>query len=64
MEIKKHGLESLYEAIAIAILIIINAFLGFWQEISARKNLNSLKEMNNRFASVLRNGALEKNFIK
>lgn len=25
---KKHGLESLYEAIAIAILIIINAFLG------------------------------------
>lgn len=57
---KKHGLESLYEAIAIAILIIINAFLGFWQEISARKNLNSLKEMNNRFASVLRNGALEK----
>lgn len=57
---KKYGLESLYEAIAIAILIIINAFLGFWQEISARKNLNSLKEMNNRFASVLRNGALEK----
>ncbi|MGO3593466.1 MAG: cation-translocating P-type ATPase, partial [Lactococcus lactis] len=57
---KKHGLESLYEAIAIAILIIINAFLGFWQEISARKNLNSLKEMNNRFASVLRDGALEK----
>ena len=41
-------------------MIIINAFLGFWQEISARKNLNSLKEMNNRFASVLRDGALEK----
>lgn len=57
---RKHGLESLYEAIAIAILIIINAFLGFWQEISARKNLNSLKEMNNRFVSVLRNGNLEK----
>jgi P-type Ca2+ transporter type 2C len=57
---KKHGLESLYEAIAIAILIIINAFLGFWQEISARKNLNSLKEMNNRFVSVLRDGDLEK----
>lgn len=57
---RKHGLESLYEAIAIAILIIINAFVGFWQEISARKNLNSLKEMNNRFVSVLRNGNLEK----
>ncbi|AGV72580.1 cation-translocating P-type ATPase [Lactococcus cremoris] len=57
---RKHGLESLYEASAIAILIIINAFLGFWQEISARKNLNSLKEMNNRFVSVLRNGNLEK----
>lgn len=52
----QHGWESLYEAIAILILIIINAFLGFWQEISAQKSLDALKEMNNRIATVLRNG--------
>ncbi len=50
------GYESLYEAAAIFILIIINAFLGFWQEISARKSLNALKEMNSRNTTVLRNG--------
>lgn len=54
-----HGKEALYEAIAILILIIINAFLGFWQEISARKSLNALKEMNNRSTSVLREGHWE-----
>lgn len=56
----KHGREALYEAIAILTLIIINAFLGFWQEISARKSLNALKEMNNRQTTVLRNGVWEK----
>lgn len=53
---QKHGKEALYEAIAILILIIINAFLGFWQEISARKSLNALKEMNSRYTTVLRDG--------
>lgn len=52
----KHGKEALYEAIAILILIIINALLGFWQELSARKSLNALKEMNNRSTTVLRSG--------
>jgi ATPase, P-type (transporting), HAD superfamily, subfamily IC/ATPase, P-type (transporting), HAD superfamily, subfamily IC len=56
----QHGKESLYEAIAILILIIINAFLGFWQEINAQKSLDALKEMNNRFATVLRNGEWQK----
>uniref|UniRef100_UPI00403F348C cation-translocating P-type ATPase n=1 Tax=Candidatus Enterococcus willemsii TaxID=1857215 RepID=UPI00403F348C len=56
----QHGKESLYEAAAIFILIIINACLGFWQEISARKSLNALKEMNNRQTTVLRNGNWEK----
>lgn len=51
----QHGLEALYEAIAILILIIINAFLGFWQEISAQKNLDALREMNNRITTVYRN---------
>ena len=52
----QHGFESLYEAIAILILIIINAFLGFWQEISAQKSLDALKEMNDRSATVFRDG--------
>lgn len=56
----KHGRESLYEAAAVIILIIVNACLGFWQEISARKSLNSLKEMNSRQAMVLRNGDWQK----
>lgn len=51
----QHGKEALYEAIAILILIIINAFLGYWQEISAKKSLDALKELNNRFTPVLRN---------
>ncbi|EKF52201.1 cation-translocating P-type ATPase [Lactococcus garvieae] len=56
----KHGMEALYEAIAILILILINGFLGFYQEISARKSLNALKEMNNRYVTVLRNSEFEK----
>ncbi|MEG2294998.1 MULTISPECIES: cation-translocating P-type ATPase [Lactobacillales] len=51
---KHHGVEALYEAIAILFLILINACLGFWQEISARKSLDALKEMNNRQTTVLR----------
>lgn len=52
----QHGREAIYEASAIFVLIIVNAFLSFWQEITARKSLDSLKEMNSRFAAVLRNG--------
>ncbi|WEV39922.1 cation-transporting P-type ATPase [Lactobacillus sp. ESL0681] len=52
----RSGQESLYEAAAIFILIMVNAILGFWQEISARKSLNALKEMNNRYTNVLRDG--------
>ncbi len=56
----KHGKEALYEAIAILVLIIINACLGFWQEIKSRKSLDALKEMNNRSTQVLRNGEWKK----
>lgn len=52
-----HGKEALYEALAILILIFINAMLGFWQEISARKSLNSLKALDNRMTKVLRNNS-------
>lgn len=52
----KHGREALYEALAILLLLLINALLGFWQEISARKSLNTLKAMNHRSTTVLRDG--------
>lgn len=51
-----HGREALYEALAILLLILINALLGFWQEISAQKSLNALKAMNHRSTTVLREG--------
>ncbi len=51
----EHGMESLYEAISILILIIINALLGFWQEVNAQKSLNALRQMNDRFVSAFRN---------
>lgn len=52
----KHGTEALYEGTAILILIIINATLSFWQEISAKKSLDALKQLSNRQVALLRNG--------
>ncbi|MFD1417617.1 cation-translocating P-type ATPase [Companilactobacillus keshanensis] len=56
----KHAMSSFYEAIAILILIFINSGLSVWQTVSARKSLDSLKEMNNHQVSVLRDGDWEK----
>lgn len=50
----KHGMEALYEAIAIGILVIINASIVFYQEMSTKKSLDALKEMNDRTSVVLR----------
>ena len=53
---RKHGKEALYEAVAILLLIIINAVLNFWQELSARKSLKALKDMNSRSTIAVRSG--------
>lgn len=50
----QHGKEALYEAVAIFILVIINAVIVFFQEMSTKKSLDALKEMNNRTTVVLR----------
>ncbi|WP_334352069.1 cation-translocating P-type ATPase [Companilactobacillus sp. HBUAS56257] len=50
----QHGKEALYEAIAILILVIINATIVFFQEMSTKKSLDALKEMDNRTTVVLR----------
>lgn len=44
------------EGIAIVIVLIINAAIGFWMEWQAQKSMNALKEMDKITATVLRDG--------
>ncbi|MEI2402266.1 calcium-translocating P-type ATPase, SERCA-type [Niallia taxi] len=48
------------DAIAIIAIIILNSFLGFYQEIRAEKSLSALKELSQPQVQVLRNGTWEK----
>jgi Ca2+-transporting ATPase len=52
----KEGLES----IAIFTIILINAFLGFFQEFRASKSIEALAKMSARTATVKRDGSLKK----
>ena len=47
------------EAIAILIVIFINALIGFFMEMQARSSMKALKEMDVIHAKVLRNGKLQ-----
>lgn len=51
-----HGKASIYEAIVIFILIMVNAILAYVQETKAQKSLAALKQMANHHAAVLRDG--------
>ncbi len=58
-EASKHGggWSSEYtDAVVIASILIVNAVLGFYQEYSAEKSLESLKKLAPRFAKVRRGG--------
>ncbi|WP_394232577.1 calcium-translocating P-type ATPase, SERCA-type [Niallia oryzisoli] len=44
------------DAIAIIAIVIVNAFLGFFQEVKAEKSLQALKELSAPQVQVLRNG--------
>jgi Ca2+-transporting ATPase len=46
--------ESLIDVIAIVLVILLNAFLGFYQEISAEKAINSLAKLSTSEVVVLR----------
>jgi len=48
------------DAIAIIAIIILNSFLGFYQERRAEKSLSALKELSQPQVQVLRNGTWEK----
>ena len=48
------------DAIVIAIILIVNAILGFYQEYKAERALESLKEMAPHYAKVIRDGEVKK----
>jgi len=48
------------DAIAIMIIVLINGFIGFFQEQKAEKSMEKLKELSAPVANVLRNGKWEK----
>lgn len=49
-----HAMASVYEAIAIAVIIFVNAFISFYQANSARKSLAALQEMSHHHINTLR----------
>lgn len=48
--------SELIDAIIIFVIVLINAILGFSQEIKANKALESLKNMSQPYSTILRNG--------
>ncbi|MFD1360280.1 calcium-translocating P-type ATPase, SERCA-type [Lentibacillus salinarum] len=48
------------DAIAIMVIVLVNGFLGYFQERKAEKSLAKLKEMSAPVANVLRDGAWQK----
>lgn len=51
-----HALSSVYEAIAITIIIFVNAGLNFFQKMKARKSLDALRKISDRQVQVIRDG--------
>ncbi len=51
--------EHYIEAVAIAVVILVNAIIGFLMEMQARSSMNALKEMDVSKSRVVRNGKLQ-----
>ncbi|MFW5704645.1 MAG: cation-translocating P-type ATPase [Nanoarchaeota archaeon] len=49
-------LQEFIDAIIILIILLLNAFIGYYQELSAKKSLNALKQLNKIEAKVYRDG--------
>ncbi len=49
-------LEDYVEAIAIAVVLILNALIGFFMELQARNSMNALKAMDVIFSKTIREG--------
>ncbi len=50
--------EDYIEAIAIGIVIFVNALIGFFMELQARSSMNALKEMDVILSNVIRDGKM------
>ncbi|MFD1256623.1 cation-translocating P-type ATPase [Mucilaginibacter terrae] len=48
--------KDILETIAIMVVIVINALIGFFMEVQARSSMNALKEMDVMMANVIRDG--------
>ena len=51
--------QHFVEAIAILVVILINAIIGFLMELQARNSMNALKEMDITLSKVLRDGKIQ-----
>jgi Ca2+-transporting ATPase len=45
------------DAVVIGVVIILNAFLGFWQEFKAEKAIAALRNLTTSRITVIRNGS-------
>lgn len=52
--------KNISEALAILVVILINALIGFLMELKARNSMNALKSMDVMHSKVIRNGDLKK----
>lgn len=52
--------KNISEALAILVVILINALIGFLMELKARNSMNALKSMDVMHSKVVRNGDLQK----
>ncbi len=55
-----HSVEEIYDAIAIMVIVLLNAAFGYWQEAKAEKAIEALKKMLAPVARVVRNGEEKK----
>lgn len=54
----EEGVSAYVEPIVILIILVLNAFVGVWQESNAEAALEALKDLQSETARVLRNGEL------
>jgi len=55
-----HSIEEIYDAVAIMIIVLLNAAFGYWQENKAEKAIEALKKMLAPMARVVRGGEEKK----